>query len=121
MELWLEESHKHDEEQQKEGRSLYGRGEKMIQGAVAPEGGLEEWRRIEEERAQKSEEIMRTLAASLAERKHRRPRTEFGVDSLKLFKLTWLDDIEAFMTIFERSLEGHEIECENGWCCSLCS
>ena len=79
---------------------------------MAPEGGLEEWRRIKEERAQRSEEIMRTLAASLAECEHRRPRTEFGVDSLKLAKLTWLDNIEAFMTIFERSLEAHEIERE---------
>ena len=81
----------------------------------------EDWRRIEEDRAQRSEEIMRTLAGSLAEREHRRPRTKFGVDSLKLTKLTWLDDIEEFMTIFERSLEAHKIERENGWCCLLCN
>ena len=53
---------------------------------------------------------MRTLAASLAEREPRRPRTEFGVDSLKLTKLTLSDNIEAFMMTFERSMEAHEIE-----------
>ena len=66
---------------------------------------------MEEERARRSEEIMRTLAASLAEREPQRLRTEFGVDSLKLTKLTLSDDIEAFMTMFERSMEAHEIEC----------
>ena len=54
---------------------------------------------------------MRTLAASLAEWEPRRPRTEFGVDSLKLTKLTLSDDIEAFMTTFKRSMEAHKIEC----------
>ena len=53
---------------------------------------------------------MRTIAASLAERDPRRPRHDFGVDSLKLTKLTLSDDIEAFMTTFERSMEAHEIE-----------
>ena len=50
---------------------------------------------MEEERAQRSEEIMRNLVATLTERKPRIPRTE---DSLKFTKLTLLDDIEAFMT-----------------------
>ena len=63
-----------------------------------------------EEGAQRSEELMRTLAASLAEREPRRSRHEFGVDSLKSTKLTLSDDIEAFMTTFERSMEAHEIE-----------
>ena len=40
---------------------------------------------MEEERAQRSKEIMRNLVATLAERKPRRPRTE---DSLKFTKLT---------------------------------
>ena len=52
---------------------------------------------------------MRTLVATLAEREPRRPRTEFGIDSPKLTKLTLSDDIEAFMMTFERSMVAHEI------------
>ena len=132
MELWLEESRKRDEERQKEEvrreeeRIRYEeesrkRDEERQKEEVHREEERrryeeewrrkeEEWRRREEERARRSEEIMRTLAASLAEREPRRPRTEFGVDSLKLTKLTLSDDIEAFMTTFERSMEAHEIE-----------
>ena len=44
---------------------------------------------------------MRILVATLAEREPRRPRTEFGIDSLELTKLTLSDDIKAFMTTFE--------------------
>ena len=64
----------------------------------------------EEERACRSKELMGTIATSLAERKPQRPRHEFGVDSLKLTKLTLSGDIEAFMTTFERSMEAHDIE-----------
>ena len=53
---------------------------------------------------------MRNLIATLAERKPQRLRTDFGLDSLKLTKLTLSDDIEAFMTTFERSMEAHKIE-----------
>ena len=66
---------------------------------------------MEEERARRSEELIRKIATSLAEREPRRPRHEFRVDSLKLTKLTLSDDIEALMTIFERLMEAHEIEC----------
>ena len=114
MELWLEESRKRDEERQKE---EVRREEERRRYEEEWRRKEEEWRRMEderarreEERARRSEEIMRTLAASLAEREPRRPRTEFGVDSLKLTKLTLSDDIEAFMTTFERSMEAHEIE-----------
>ena len=65
---------------------------------------------MKEERALRSEELMRTIAASLAEREPQRPRHEFRVGSLKLTKLTLLDDIEAFMTTFERPMEAHKIE-----------
>ena len=51
-------------------------------------------RRMEEQRAQRSEDLMRTLVATLAKREPRRPRTEFGIDSPKLTKLTLSDDIE---------------------------
>ena len=70
----------------------------------------EEWRRMEEQRAQRLEDLMRTLVATLAEREPQRSRTEFGIDFPKLTKLTLLDDIEAFMTTFEKSMEAHEIE-----------
>ena len=65
---------------------------------------------MEEERAQRSEEIMRKLAAPLAECEPRTPRTKFEVDSLKLTKLTLSDDTEAFMTTFKRSMKAHKIE-----------
>ena len=107
MELWLEESRKRDEERQKE---EVRREEERRRYEEEWRRKEEEWRRREEERARRSEEIMRTLTASLAEREPRRPRTEFGVDLLKLTKLTLSDDIEAFMTTFERSTEAHEIE-----------
>ena len=68
----MEESRKRDEEQQKEEyEEQWYRKE-------------EEWRWMEEERAQRSEEIMRKLAAPLAESEPRRPRTKFGVYSLKV-------------------------------------
>ena len=50
------------------------------------------------------------LVATLAKQEPRRLRTDFGVYSLKLTKLTLSDDIEASMTIFERSVEAHKIE-----------
>ena len=50
---------------------------------------------------------MRNLVATLTAR---RPRADYGVDSLKLTKLTLSDDIKAFMATFERSMEAHEIE-----------
>ena len=62
---------------------------------------------MEEERARRSEEIMRNLVATLAGQEPQRSRTDFGVDSLKL---TLSDDIEAFMMMLERSMEAHEIE-----------
>ena len=98
MELWLEESHKHGEEWQKEEYKEQWHGK------------WEEWRWMEEERAWRSEEIMRKLAAHLAECEPRRPRTEFGVDLLKLTKLTLSDDTEVFMTTFKRSMKAHKIE-----------
>ena len=50
------------------------------------------------------------LAAPLAECEPRRPRTKFGVNSLKLTKLTLSDDTEAFMTTFKRSVKAQKIE-----------
>ena len=66
---------------------------------------------MEEGRARRSQELMRTIDASLVERKPRRTRHEFRVALLKLTKLTLPDDIEAFMTTFQRSMEAHETEC----------
>ena len=65
---------------------------------------------MEEERAQRSEEKMRKLAAPLAECEPQRPKTEFGVDLLMLTKLTLSNDTEAFMTIFKRSMKAHKIK-----------
>ena len=104
MELWLEESRKREVERREENE----RREQEWKEAEARRE--EEWRRMKEQRAQRSEDLMRTLVATLAEREPRRPRTEFGIDSPELTKLTLSDDIEAFMTTFERSMEAHEIE-----------
>ena len=73
-------------------------------------GNEKEWRQMEEARAQRSEDLTRTLVATLAEREPQGPRTKFGIDSLKLTKLTLLDGIEAFMTTFERSMKADKIE-----------
>ena len=51
-----------------------------------------------------------TLAVSSVEHEAQRPRTEFGVDSLKVTKLTLSDDIEAFITTFKQSVEAHNID-----------
>ena len=41
----------------------------------------------------------------------RRPRrVEVGPESLKLTKLSETDDIEAFLTTFERAVEAHGVE-----------
>ena len=80
----------------------------------SPRGGVETKGRgvetVEEQRTQRSEDLMRTLVATLAEREPRRPRTEFAIDSPKLTKLTLSDNIGAFMTTFKRSMEAHKIE-----------
>ena len=40
-----------------------------------------------------------------------RPRhNKVGPESLKLAKLTEMDDIETFLTIFERAVEAHGVE-----------
>ena len=108
MELWLQESHKCEIERTEE-------NERRKQEWKEAEARQEEWRRkeeewMEEQRAQRSEDLMRTIVATLAEREPRRPRTEFGIDSPKLTKLTFLDDIEAFMMMFKRLMEAPKIE-----------
>lgn len=65
---------------------------------------------MEEQRAQRSVDLTRTFVATLAKREPQRPRTEFRMNSPKLTKLTLLDGIEAFMTMFERSMEAHKIK-----------
>lgn len=67
----------------------------------------EERRRYEQERAeerQRYEELLRGLT-------ERRPRrVEVGPELLKLTKLSETDDIEAFLTTFERAVEAHGVE-----------
>ena len=109
MELWLEESRKRDEGQQQE--EVHRELERRLYKKKWGRWKEEERRQIEEVRSRWSEKIMRTLATSLTELERRRRRTEFGVDSLKLPKLTLSDDIEAFIMAFERSMEAHKIEC----------
>ena len=117
MELWRQESRTRDAERKKEEER---RDEEQRKEEVRREEERrryeeqwrrkeEEWRQTDAERASRSEEMMRTLINTLAEREPRRPRADLGVDMLKLTKLTLSDDIKAFMTTFERSMEAHEI------------
>ena len=66
---------------------------------------------MDEEGARRSEEVMKTLISTLAEREPLRPKADLGVDLLNLTKLMLSNDIKAFMTTFERSVEAHEITC----------
>ena len=65
------------------------------------------WRRYEQDRAEECgryEELLRGLM-------ERRPRhVEVEPESLKLTKLSETDNIEAFLTTFERVVEAHGVE-----------
>ena len=111
MELWLEESRQREMQRKKEDEQReQERQREEVRWEEKRKRYEEEWRHMEEERARRSEVIMRNLVATLTEREPRRPRTDFGAHSLKLTKLTLSDDIEVFMMTFERSMEAHEIE-----------
>ena len=73
---------------------------------------LEEWRQYEEQRHQKREldrqqyqELVRGLTECRPEH-----FVEVGPESLKLTKLGEDNDIEAFLTTFERGVEAHGIQ-----------
>ena len=109
MELWLEESCRREQDRQKEETRRDKERRRNEQEWRRKE---EEWWRMEEERVWRSEELMRTIAALLAEREPWRTRHKFKVDSLKLTELTLSDDIEAFMTTFE--IKGLALNLING-------
>ena len=81
MELWLEESCKREVERRENERREQEWKEAETHREEEWRRKEEEWRRMEEQRTQRSEDLMRTLVATLAEREPRRPRTEFGIDS----------------------------------------
>ena len=107
MELWLEESHRHKQEWQKE--EPLGGGETKKRAGMETEGG-----RMQTDGRRKNSKVRGINENNChvsSRREPRRPRNEFGVDSLKLTKLTLSDNIEVFMKMFKRSMEAHEIEC----------
>ena len=92
-----------------EGRNPLGGGETKKRAGMETEGG-----RMQTDGRRKSSKVRGINENNChvsSRRDRRRPRHEFGVDSLKLTKLTLSDNIEAFMKMFKRSMEAHEIEC----------
>ena len=94
MKAWMAESRKQEQRHEEE------RVRQQEERAA-------ERRRYEQEREadrQRYEELVRGLT-------ERRPRrVEVGPESLKLTKLSDTDDIEAFLTTFERAVEAHGVE-----------
>ena len=67
----------------------------------------EEERRCYEERQAAERIRYEGLIRELTEKRPR--RVEVGPESLKLMKLTEADDMEAFLTTFERAVEAHGV------------
>ena len=68
----------------------------------------EEDKRRYEQRLQEQQDRFEQLVQGLTERRPR--RVEVGPESLKLTKLAEGDDIEAFLTTFERAVEAHGVD-----------
>ena len=68
----------------------------------------EEDKRRYERHLQEQENRFEQLVQGLTERRPR--RVEVGPESLKLTKLAEGDDIEAFLTTFERAVEAHGVD-----------
>ena len=88
LKAWKEEQEKEKEEQRAERE--------------------EEKRRYKGRLEQQQERFERLIEGLTAERRPR--RVEVGPESLKLTKLTESDDIEAFLTTFERAVEAHGVD-----------
>ena len=68
----------------------------------------EEDKRCYEQRLQEQQDRFEQLVQGLIERRPR--QVEVGPESLKLTKLTEGNDIEAFLTAFERAVEAHGVD-----------
>ena len=68
----------------------------------------EEDKRCYEQRLQEQQDRFEQLVQGLTER--RPHQVEVGLESLKLTKLAEGDDIEAFLTTFERAVEAHGVD-----------
>ena len=78
--------------------------------AVEQQRRMEEEERRERESAQRIKEMQEQfeLMRKLVERKEEPRKAERG-DAIKLTKLTDQDDIEAYLTVFERMMEAYEV------------
>ena len=128
MKVWMEEA-KRQEERREEDKRRYEEEQRK-----AEERREEERRRHEEERRraeERYEEEMRRREAAKTRREEERQRereedrkrydelikgvyerkksVEVGPESLKLTKLTETEDIEAFLTAYERAVEAHNV------------
>ena len=98
LKAWMEESRRQEERRQEE-RELFEKAR------------LEEQHHYEEERRAEREADRRQYEELIRGLMERRPwRIEVGPESLKLTKLGENDDIEAFLTTFERAVEAHGVE-----------
>ena len=94
LKAWMEESRKQELRHEEERRRC-------------EQERTEEKRRYEQERAKERlryEELIRGVTTG------RPRRVEVGPESLKLTKLRETNDIEAFLTTFERAVEAHGVE-----------
>jgi len=99
LKTWMEESRKQEERRQEE-RELFEKAR------------LEERRRYEEDRRLDREADRKQYEALLRGLTEGRPprHVEVGPESLKLTRLGEDDDIEAFLTTFERAVEAHGVQ-----------
>ena len=103
LKAWMEESHR-QEQRRKEEQQRYEQERAEERRRYEQERAVERQERAEERRWY--EELVRGLTTG------RPRRVEVGTESLKLTKLTEIDDIEAFLTTFERVVEAHGVECD---------
>lgn len=76
-----------------------------------------EKQREEERLKEREEELKRLEALIMGVTEAGKKRVGVGPDALKLTKLSDSEDVEAFLTAFERTIEAHSVEENNGLCC----
>ena len=96
-----EEERQRYEEERKRAEERYQ--EELQRRDEAEKRREEERQREREDDRQRYEELIRGVTEA-------KNKKEFGLEALKLTKLGELEDVEAFLTAFERAVEAHNVE-----------
>ena len=101
LKAWMEGSHRQERRREEE-QQHYEQERAEEKRCYEQERAAEKQERVKER--QRYKELVRGLMTG-------RPcRIKVGPESLKLTKLTEMDDIEAFLIMFERAVEVHRVE-----------